>query len=107
MGWARCILEWVSDGIASDGVLVGLGTLHELWAKTTCANVLLGVVPGTATVAHRDSKLHTGDESTGEQTSACVLSKTKTCNQWRANDEKAGPDHFAQRGICGDLNASV
>merc|ERR1719158_902421 len=51
---ARGVLQGVANGVARDGVLVRLGALHVLLPQAAGGDVLLGVVPGTAGVAHGD-----------------------------------------------------
>merc|ERR1719223_518645 len=51
---ARSVLQGIAHGVASHGVLVSLGALPELGTKTSGRDVLLGVVPGAAGVAHGD-----------------------------------------------------
>merc|ERR1719313_431693 len=57
-GGSRGILQWVTDGVTSDGVLVGSTSLLVIRAEATSLDVLLGVVPGATGVRHRYRQLH-------------------------------------------------
>ena len=49
--WPRSggVLEWIANGISDHG---GFMVIGPFTAKITFFNILLGVIPGTATVTH-------------------------------------------------------
>mmetsp|Transcript_8153 Transcript_8153/g.17838 ORF Transcript_8153/g.17838 Transcript_8153/m.17838 type:complete len:783 (-) Transcript_8153:38-2386(-) len=104
---ARGVLERVADGVAGHGVLVGLGALHELLAEAAGGDVLLGVVPGAAGVAHGDGELHAGDQRAGEEARARVLAEAQAGDERAQDHECPGRKHLAQGGLGGDADAPV
>mmetsp|Transcript_19692 Transcript_19692/g.40351 ORF Transcript_19692/g.40351 Transcript_19692/m.40351 type:complete len:214 (+) Transcript_19692:150-791(+) len=104
---ARGVLEWVSHRVASHGILVRLRALPELRPQAAGRDVLLGVVPSSAGVAHGNGKLHTGDKSTGEEASAGVLPEAETGDEGAEDDEGARGQHLPKGGISGDADAPV
>src|SRR5215218_8917663 len=58
--WPRRVLERITDGVADDRRLVGLGALSTIRAGL---DVLLGVVPGTAAVVEEAGHEDAGDRA--------------------------------------------
>merc|ERR1719433_1875538 len=82
-----------------------LGPLPEALRGAFGRDVLFRVVPSTTGVAHRNRKLHAGDQCARQQACACVLAEAKSCNKWAQDDQKPWCYHFPQGSICGDLDA--
>ena len=106
-GGAGGILEGITDGVTSDGVLVGGGALAELGAEAAGLDVLLGVVPCATSVGHGDGELDTRDEATGEETSAAIAAEDDTGDEGRANNEDTGHDHLPEGSLGGDQDAAL
>lgn len=101
----RGVLKGITNGITGDGVLVGLRTLG-MSRKTVSLNVLLGVIPSTSRVGHRDGQLDTTGESTEEDTCSAVLSEHESEDDGGEDDKSTGGDHFLDGSSGGNRDAS-
>mmetsp|Transcript_125122 Transcript_125122/g.361992 ORF Transcript_125122/g.361992 Transcript_125122/m.361992 type:complete len:498 (+) Transcript_125122:112-1605(+) len=104
---ARGVLQRVADGVARHRVLVRLGALHELLAEAARGDVLLGVVPRAAGIAHRDGQLHTRDQSPRKQARACILPEAQAGNEGAQDHQGSRRQHLAQGRLRRDADATL
>mmetsp|Transcript_17468 Transcript_17468/g.55699 ORF Transcript_17468/g.55699 Transcript_17468/m.55699 type:complete len:792 (-) Transcript_17468:58-2433(-) len=108
-GRARGVLERIADSVTDDGSLVdfaALGLHDAVHVDAALLNVLLGVVPSTASVGGGDGHLHGRGDSAGQEASHRGLAKEDTGDERGGHDEKARGDHLAERGVGRDLDAA-
>ena len=89
-GWARGVLERVSDGVTNDGSSVlavsladslGLAVLGSS-GEHASLNVLLGVVPSTTRVGGGESNLDTRNDGTGQDSAGGSVSEEPSGKEW-------------------------
>jgi len=112
-GWARGILERVTDGVTRDGSGVSGITLSDLdglalivlEVELASLDVLLGIVPGATRVGGREGNLDTRDDATGEDTVGALVAEEHSTEQRADNDEETWGDHLLEGSVGGDSDA--
>eukprot|EP01083_Nonionella_stella_P236200 829810_1 len=94
-GRAGGILEWISDGVADDACLVGVGTLLLVSSLTALdLDVLLAVVPGATGVGHHDGEHGTRCDGTGQKASQSIGAEEEANEDGGENSVATGKDHL-------------
>mmetsp|Transcript_9173 Transcript_9173/g.22841 ORF Transcript_9173/g.22841 Transcript_9173/m.22841 type:complete len:837 (+) Transcript_9173:48-2558(+) len=104
---ARGVLEGVAHGVAHDGGLVVLGALalKVRVGRVPPLDVLLGVVPRTASVGHGDGELDARHEAASEDAEDGVDTE-EGAREERGHDHKGRRrDHLLERGLGRDVDA--
>ena len=102
-GRARGILERITDGVADDARLVRVRLLATV--NLFVFDVLLGVVPSTASIGHHDGKHETGGNSTSEETTEGLGANEQTDRDRGHDGKDARKQHFVDGSLGAHLDA--
>ena len=103
--WAGGILEGVANSVARDDGIVVHGLLALALAKEALLDVLLGVVPGTASVGHHDGKHEAGGQSADQEATEGSRAEHEANDKREEDGDGAGEDHLAEGRRGGDGDA--
>ena len=103
-GRARGVLERITDSVADDARLVGVRLLATV--NLFVFDVLLGVVPSTASVGHHDGKHETRGNGTSEETTERLGADEQTDRDRGHDGEDAREQHFVDGSLGAHLDAS-
>mmetsp|Transcript_79924 Transcript_79924/g.120121 ORF Transcript_79924/g.120121 Transcript_79924/m.120121 type:complete len:463 (+) Transcript_79924:126-1514(+) len=102
---ARGILEGITNSVSNNACLVGLGTLTSVGAHDF--DELLGVIPGTSSSTHHDSKHSTGSDGTAQHTSQAAGSNQEPHHDRGKDGVGSGENHLLNGRHSADLDTSL
>merc|ERR1711992_187915 len=105
--WTRSVLQWIAYSITSDGILVSFGSFRELLTQATRRNVLLGIVPGSASVAHGNGQLDAGHQGAREQAGTAILPEPQASDERTQDHQGTWRQHLSERSLRRDPDAPL